>query len=432
MSQRTLAMREKAGRLVADGQRMREIVEADDGRDTLTDEETGRFNALHDEAEKLVDDACRLERQETLEAQAGKAAEDLAASRQQDSLVDDDEASDATPRSRFAFAHEAAYADAFRTFLRTGNNRAGWDMIPPEVRATLQVDQDVGGGFLAASERFINEMLVNADNVNVVRSMARKFTSDYGESLGVPTLDSDLTAFAYGSGELTDAVEDTGLAFGKRELKPRPMLRKVVKVSRQLLRSPRMDAEGIVAERAGVALGNGQETGFMTGGGAEDPLGLFTASDDGIGTARDVSTGNTATAIQGDGLINVQGALDDQYDAEAEFLFHRDAITNIRKLKDGDQQYIWRAGLAEGEPNRILGKPYRTGSSVPNTFTASLYVGMYGVFRWYWIVDAGGMIVQRLEEKYTTTGQVGFLFDNVASDGMPVKAEAFVRIKLAA
>ena len=429
MSQRTLEMREKAGRLVADGQKLREIVEADD-RSTLTDEETKRFNDLHDEAEKLVDDACRLERQETLEAKAGKDAEEIAAGRQipED---DGDANADATPRSLLHFAGVDGYADAFRGFLRTGNNQAAWEMIPPEVRATLQVDQDVGGGFLVASERFINQLLVNADNVNVLRTKATRFLVDYAESLGVPTLDSDLTAFAYGGGELMEAVEDTGLAFGKRELKPRPMIRKVVKVSRQLLRSPRMDVEAIVAERAGVALGNGQETGFMTGNGAEEPLGIFTASDDGIGTARDVSSGNTTTAIQGDGLINAQGTLDDQYDSAAEWLFHKDAVTNIRKLKDGDQQYIWRAGLAEGEPNRILGKPYSKGSSVPNTFTAGLYVGMYGVFTWYWIVDAGGMTVQRLEEKYTTTGQVGFMFDNVASDGMPVKAEAFVRVKLA-
>ena len=431
MSQRTLEMRERAGGLVAEGRKIREIVEADEARSTLTDDETTQFNALHDEAEQLIDDAGRLERQETLEARAGQEQEETSRQTQ-----DEEQADAGQNQGILGFTRTAQYADAFEAFLRGGATREQGQLvqeaISPEARATLQVDQDIGGGFLVASERFLAQLLVAADNVNVVRSFATKFTTDFAESLGVPTLDSDLTAFAYGAGELTEASEDTGLAFGKRELKARPMLRKVVKASRQLLRSPQMNVEAIITQRAGVALGNGQETGFMTGNGAEQPLGLFTASDDGIPTGRDVSTGNTNTTIQGDNLIEVQGTLADQYDDAARWLFHKGAITQIRQLKDGNQQYIWRAGLAEREPNTILGKPYMTGSSVPNTFTSALYVGMYGVFSWYWIVDAGGMIVQRLEEKYTLTGQVGFLFDNVASDGMPVLPDAFVRIKLAA
>jgi len=40
--------------------------------------------------------------------------------------------------------------------------------------------------------------------------------------------------------------------------------------------------------------------------------------------------------------------------------------------------------------------------------------------------------LQRLIELYALTGQIGYLFGGVAADGMPVLAEAFVRVKLGA
>jgi len=57
---------------------------------------------------------------------------------------------------------------------------------------------------------------------------------------------------------------------------------------------------------------------------------------------------------------------------------------------------------------------------------------MYGDFSYYWIADSVNMSVQRLTELYALTNQIGLLFRDMACDGMPVLAEAFVRIKLSA
>ncbi len=66
----------------------------------------------------------------------------------------------------------------------------------------------------------------------------------------------------------------------------------------------------------------------------------------------------------------------------------------------------------------------------PNTFTTGLYVGLLGDLSYYWIADALSMTVQRLEELYAATNQVGFI-GRLETDGMPVLEEAFVRVKLA-
>ncbi|MHB8077438.1 phage major capsid protein, partial [Desulfosporosinus fructosivorans] len=160
----------------------------------------------------------------------------------------------------------------------------------------------------------------------------------------------------------------------------------------------------------------------------EKPLGVFTASPQGISTARDVSTGNTAITIGADGLIDAKYALKAQYRKSAQWIFHRDAIKMIRKLKDGNGDYLWKAGLSD-KPDTILELPFNESEYAPNTFTTGLYAGILGNFKFYWIADALNMQVQRLVELYAATNQTGFI-GRLESDGMPVMEEAFVRVKL--
>ena len=168
----------------------------------------------------------------------------------------------------------------------------------------------------------------------------------------------------------------------------------------------------------------------MTGSAAQQPLGVFTASANGISTGRDVSTGNTTTAMTFDGLIEAKYGLKGNYWPRARWIFHRDAMKTIAKLKDGEGQYIWRESVRVGEPDRLLGMPIMMSEYAPNTFTTGLYVGILGDFASYWIADALSMQIQRLVELYAETNQVGFI-GRLETDGMPVLEEAFSRVKLA-
>ena len=67
----------------------------------------------------------------------------------------------------------------------------------------------------------------------------------------------------------------------------------------------------------------------------QQPLGVFTASGHGISTARDLSTGNTTTAITFDNLTRQKYALKEGYRRNARWLFHRDVLVTIALLKDG-------------------------------------------------------------------------------------------------
>lgn len=314
------------------------------------------------------------------------------------------------------------YEQAVMAFIRRGA-----DGLSPQHLAAMQVDSDIGGGYIAAYDTLMAKIIQAMDVKLAIRPLATVLSGAYGETLGCPTLDTDITMFEFGAGELTDAAEDTGLEYGKRELKAHPIKRKVIKISKRLLESPRINVEAHVVERTAVALAKCLENAYMTGTGAEEPLGLFTPSSDGIPASDDFACAS-ATTIVGDDLIDVQGTLTEGY--VGQWLFHRDTITHLRKKKTGDGQYLWQPGLQSGQPNMILGEPYVTGYYVPSTMTTGLYIGMYADFSYYWILDVISMQIQRLIEKYATTGQVGLLFDALAADAMPILSEAFVRIKM--
>lgn len=244
--------------------------------------------------------------------------------------------------------------------------------------------------------------------------------------MGAPSLDAD-PADATWTGEITAASEDSTMSFGKRELKPHP-LKKLIKVSNKLLRlTP--DAESLVRERLGYKIGRVQENAFLNGTGSGQPLGVFTASDLGVSTSRDVSTSNEATEIAADNLIECKYKLKGQYWPKAQWVGHRDWVKRVFKLKDSEGQYLWQAGLQAGQPDRLLNFPVNMSELAPSTFTASQYVAVLGDFSQYWIADVLSMLVQRLDELYAATSQTGFIVETHC-DGMPVLAEAFVRSKM--
>lgn len=296
-------------------------------------------------------------------------------------------------------------------------------------RRDIQANLDTAGGFTVAPQQFVAALIQAVDNAVFMRSLATVMTVVNAESLGVPTMTADVSDPTWTS-ELATGAADTALTFGKRELRPHPLAKRIL-ISNKLMRASAIDMEAFVRGRFAYKFGVAQESAFMTGTGFQQPLGVFTASADGISTSRDVSTGNTTTSMTFDGIMEAKFTLKPQYWSRARWIFHRDGIKQLAKLKNGEGDYIWQLGNVQiGQPDRLLGVPVLFSEYAPNTFTTGLYVGMIGDFSNYWIADALDMQMQRLVELYAATNQTG-LIARMETDGAPVLEEAFVRVKLA-
>ena len=292
----------------------------------------------------------------------------------------------------------------------------------------LSLGVDATAGYLTAPVEFVQELIKGLDNVLFMRKISRMVGPiGAAQSLGFPFVKTEATDASW-TAEVDPAGEETTLDFGRREFKPNK-LAKLIKVSRTLVNHAPM-AEGVVLQAIIDKIATAQENGYLNGNGTGQPLGIFTAHASGISTARDVSTGNVATAVTFDGLMEARGALKQQYRAGAQWVMHRDLEKNLAKIKDGEGQYIWQPSLVAEQSDRLLGFATNLSEYAPNTYTSGLYAAVLGNFqKGYWVCDADSLNIQVLKELYAVNNQVGYLVDYFG-DGAPVDPNAFVRVKL--
>jgi HK97 family phage major capsid protein len=307
----------------------------------------------------------------------------------------------------------------------------------PEYRA-MQADVLGTGGQIRIPEEFNRELIKASDDSVHIRNLARKFTLMSADSLGTPSLEADPADAAW-TAEIGAFSEDSTQALGKRELKPH-LLTKGIKISMKLLRIAAIDPLNLVLERLRYKFDITEEKAFLTGTGAGQPLGVFTASNDGIGTTRDTVCAS-ATAFTADELITTLFSLKESYQRNARWLMHRDGVRRARQLKDSGGQYLWQPGLAGfginglnsqagGSGDTLLNKPVHMSEYAPSTFTAGLYVAIVGDFQFFWIADALTLAFQRLDELFAGNNQVGFI-GRKEVDALPVLGEAFARVRMA-
>jgi HK97 family phage major capsid protein len=440
MRENMRALLEKRNRIVATSRAILEAAEKE-GRG-MTSEEQANFNTAMTDIDNIritIESEERLAQIEAANAAAaGQSAQDAPENRDGARAdgqgraartvghgrytVNLDEQS-AEHRSLFERRSTPAYRAAMAAYMRTGEARA--------------LDAGGGGGpgngqLLVMPLQMSTGILQALDDNVFMRNRATVFSLPTATSLGRVSLDNDADDFEW-LGELSEPDEDTGMEFGRRELTPHPMA-KLLKISNKLLRQSTINIEETSKARIGYRAGLTEEKAFLLGNGQQKPLGVFVPSVDGVPTSRDVATGNAATSLKFDGIIAAKYALKSGYLKNAAWMWSRTAMAQIATLRDetggaGTGQYLWQPSTQMGQPDMILGIPSMVSEFVPATFTSGQYVGMLADWSYYHIADALDMQLQRLNEKFALSNQTGFIFRK-ETDGMPVLAEAFVRVKL--
>ena len=413
-------LRQQAAQLISEARQLQD--KADEEKRDLTAEEDANYDKYLEDALALKEKADKRDELERIEAEQAATV----------GLISDND----LPQNRTdsgpvetADEIEASYSRAFDDviFYRGTSGPTQAAVANYEARA-LQADVDLTGGFTVAPPQFSADLIQAVDNVTFFPSLARVIPVTSSDSLGFVSLDTDVADPAW-TAEIGSLSEDSSMAFGGRELNPN-QLTKLVKVSNKVLMVSAVGIESLVRERLAYKFGVTEENVYLNGTGAGQPLGVFTASALGISTGRDVNTNNSTTSFTFDNLKEVKYSIKAQYWSRLNWIFHRDAVKLASKLKDGEGQYQWESSVVFGDPDRLLNFPVRVSEYAPSTFTTGLYVGILGDFSQYYIARLQGFGIQRLDELYAETSQVGFKSQSWL-DGMPVLEEAFARVTLA-
>lgn len=282
---------------------------------------------------------------------------------------------------------------------------------------SLSVSNDTAGGYLAPVE-LVREIIKAETEISPVRALAR-VRQTVNKSVQIPKRTGQFAA--QWVAEQGAKSETTGLTYGMEEI-PTHELYALIDISNQMLEDAAFDMQAEISMEASEQFAVAEGAAFVTGSGVGKPEGFLTNAN-----LQTTNSGTAATVADSDGqangLLTLKHAIKTAYTRNATWALNRTTLGSVRKLKDGDKNYIWMPGIAAGKPNTIDGDPYVEVPDMPSEGAGNKPI-VYGDFRraYTWI---DRISMEMLRDPYTqaTSGNVRFIVRKRVA-GQVVLAEA--------
>lgn len=294
------------------------------------------------------------------------------------------------------------YTTAFKAHMRKG------DKAPADIQAAMTKGTDADGGYLAPIEwdRTIGEKL---KRISPMRAESRVIT------ISVAGFKKHFSDRAIGSGWVgetasrpaTSTPQIGTLDFTPGEIYANPA------ISQQLLDDAALDLEEWLASEVETEFARQEGIAFLSGDGTNKPYGILTYVTGAANAARHpygaivaINSGHASTIPNGDAFINFMYDLPSEFEGNAKLYLNRSSLRDVRKLKDGQGNYLWQPSYVAGEPQTINGAPVVQMPDMP-TIAAGNIAALYGDMEaTYLVVDRVGIRV--LRDPYTNKPFVHF------------------------
>lgn len=203
------------------------------------------------------------------------------------------------------------------------------------------------------------------------------------------------------------------------------------KASYRLLDDALFNVEAWYSQKVAETFADYEEEAFLTGNGTNKPKGLlaydFVATAD---SSRDFGKFQqiTSSTLTADAIIDLYYSLRQVYRGNnTAWLMNSSTIQALRKLKDGNQNYIWIDNIANGMVGTLLGRPVYESRFMPDFSTAGNKAILFGDFKKaYTIFDLHGLRIVR--DVYTDKTSVQFYTSkrvgNMVQDSCAIKCLA--------
>ena len=362
----------------------------------LSAEDDATYAGMEKDLSDLTNEIHRMERRDAIAAELAKPVSDPLTEKPQREKGE-----------KFGRASDA-YKEDFGYLLR------GKRMV----HNVLSEGVDANGGYLVPEE-FERQIIDTLKEENVMRRLCKVITTASERKIPVAATHSTAAWTAENA-----AFTESNPTFSQKTIDAYK-LTDLIKVSTELLDDSAFDLESYIAREFAYAFGTAEEQAFCVGTGTGQPTGLFTTSGGTVGV-----TAASSTAVTTDEVISLIYALKAPYRKNAKFLMNDATVAALRKLKDTNGSYLWQPSVQAGQPDRLLGYELHTSPYAPTMAAGALAVA-FGDFQNYWIADRTGRTVQRLNELYSTNGQVGFVASERV-DGKIILPEGIQLLKMKA
>ena len=326
-----------------------------------------------------------------------------------------------------AAEHKAAFLDRFvRKGIETG-------LQALEAKA-LSIGTDADGGYAVpeAIDASIEKLLVEASPIRALANVIEIGTASYKKLVNLGGATSGWV------GE-TDARAETDTPTFAEVAPPLGEIYANPAATQAMLDDAFFNVEDWLAEELATEFAAQEGAAFVSGNGTNKPKGFlaYTTTAEIDGTRAFGSLQHVLTGVDGDWpasdptdkLLDLVYSLRAGYRPSAAFVMNTNLVAEIRKFKDGDGNYLWRPGLADGEPASLLGYRAVEAADMPDKAADSLSVAFGNFERGYTITDRMGTRI--LRDPFTNKPYVHFYATKRVGGGV-VNSEAIKLLKFAA
>ena len=319
-----------------------------------------------------------------------------------------------------------AYNDAMNVYLRVGDKKMGSGL-----QAAMEVGADDKGGYTVTPDQ----------SGRIVKKLFE--TSPMREEAFVTTIGTDALE---GFNDLDEAAQGW---VGEKQSRPEtdtPDLGKwsipvheqyaAPKVTQKLLDDSMFDIAAWLSEKVADKFARTENTAFVVGDGMLKPRGFLTydtaSTADAArawGTLQYIASGSTSGFSSSDKLVDIVFALKNGYRNNAKWFMNRQSLGVVRKLKDGDGNYLWQPNFSERLGSTLLVYGIRELEDMPDIAANTLSVAFGDMREAYTIVDRQGIRV--LRDPFTAKPFVIFYTTKRVGGGL-LNSEALKVMKFAA
>lgn len=283
---------------------------------------------------------------------------------------------------------------AFDGYVRKGD--AG---LLRELEAkALSVGSDADGGYLVPdeTETTINGPLRDVSPIRAIAGVRQVSGSVYKKPFAISGAATGWVGETAARPETTSPTL-AELSFPTMELYAMPS------ATQALLDDSAVDIDQWIADEVRAAFAEQEGSAFVNGDGANQPKGLMTYPTVDNGTWSWGNIGTVATGVAGaflvsdpaDVLIDLIYAVRSGYRANAHFAMNRATQSTVRKMKDGDGNYLWQPGQAPGQAPTLMGFAVAESEDMADVASDALAIAFGDFRRGYLIVDRVGIRVLR-------------------------------------
>lgn len=295
------------------------------------------------------------------------------------------------------------YTNTFASFMRDGDPANGHKLAAEQrkgPRAAMSEGVPADGGLLTPIEwdrsisgrlKLLTPMRAESTVISISKSGFTKLFTDravgsgwVGETAARPaTATPQFKALGFGLGQIYANAA----------------------ASQDVLDDAEINLESWLIDEIGTEFARQEGIAFVGGDGLNKPFGLLSYATGGVAADRhpwgaiEVLSSGAAAGFNADKIVEAIYKLPAVYTPNAKFYMNRTSLGAVRKLKDGQGNFLWQPTFVAGQPSTLAGYPVVDMPDMPNVAADALAAAFGDMRETYLVIDRIGFRV--LRDPYT-------------------------------